>query len=81
MGRLIPLGQIPDSSVLPDGIFRVCVTKLEDVMTKEREGKKQKAMLKLSGRVVEPTAYAGQPYYDNFVIGTEKDPEAELLDT
>jgi hypothetical protein len=81
MGRLIPLGQIPDSAVLPDGIFRVCVSKLEDVMTKEKEGKTQKAMLKLTGKVIEPKAYAGQPYYDNFVIGTEKDPEAELLET
>lgn len=81
MGRLIPLGQIPDSAVLPDGIFRVCVLKLEDVMTKEAAGKTQKAMFKLTGKVIEPKAYAGKPYYDNFVLGTEVDPDCELLET
>jgi hypothetical protein len=81
MGRIIPLGQIPDSAVLPDGIFRVCVTSLTDVMTKEAEGKVQKVMLKLVGKVVEPKAYVGVPYFDNFVIGTNDDPEVELLET
>ena len=81
MGRIVPLGQIPDSAVLPDGIFRVGIGELKEVMTKQAEGKTQKLMLKLNGKVVEPKAYAGQPYYDNFVIGTNDDPEAELLET
>lgn len=81
MGRIIPLGAIPTSNVLPDGIFRLRVVTLEETLTKEREGKSQKLMYKLTCSVVEPKEYANQFYYDNFTIGTEDDPDAEMLET
>jgi hypothetical protein len=82
MGKLIPFGAIPDSAVFPDGcILRLRVAKLDEVLTKEKENKAQKLMYKLSAQVVEPAAYKGLFYNENFCIGTEEDPEAELLET
>lgn len=79
MSRLIPFGNVPDSNVFPDGIFRLKIEKIEAVMTKEREGKASKLMYKTTSKVVEPKAHAGLLYFDQFVIGTEDDPEAEEL--
>lgn len=81
MGRLIPFGNIPDSNVFPDGIFRLKLEKAEPVMTKEREGKVSKLMYKTTSKVVEPKSHAGLLYFEQFVIGTETDPDAENLET
>lgn len=81
MSRLIPFGNIPDSSLLPDGIFRLKLAKVEAVMTASRDGKASKLMYKTMSQVIEPKSHAGLMYFEQFVIGTEDDPEAEELST
>lgn len=81
MSRLIPFGNIPDTNIFPDGIFRLKVEKLEEKATKEREGKAAKLMYVLTSKVVEPASHKGLLYFENFVIGTEDDPDAEELST
>lgn len=81
MGRLIPFGNIPDSNVFPDGIYRLKITKLEEKMTKERDGKVAKLMYVLTSQVVEPASHKGLLYFENFVIGTEDDAEADEVST
>jgi hypothetical protein len=77
MGRLIPFHAIPDSSILPEGVFRMVVTKAEEAETQESH----KLMFRFTSKVVEPAAYKGATFYDNFVIGTDDDPDAEQLET
>lgn len=81
MSRLIPFGSIPDSNILPDGIYRLKIDKLEEVMSKERDGKASKLMYKLTTKVVEPASHKGLFFTENFTIGTEEDPDAEELNT
>ena len=81
MSRVIPFGSIPDSNILPDNIYRLKIDKLEEVMSKEREGKTSKLMYKLTSKVVEPVSHKGLFFSEFFVIGTEEDPEAEELAT
>jgi hypothetical protein len=81
MSRVIPFGSIPDSNILPDNIYRLKIDKLEEVMSKERDGKASKLMYKLTTRVVEPASHKGLFFTEFFTIGTEEDPEAEELNT
>jgi hypothetical protein len=81
MSRIIPFATIPDSTIFPDGIYRLKVVKVEETMTKEREGKVQKLMYRAQSQVIEPAAYKGLFYFENYVIGTDDDPEAEQLET
>lgn len=81
MSRVIPFGSIPDSNILPDGVYRLKIDKLEEVMSKEREGKVSKLMYKLTSKVVEPASHKGLFFNEFFTIGTEDDPEAEELNT
>lgn len=81
MSRTIPFGNIPDTTIFPDGIFRLKITKAESAITKEREGKAQKLMYRLTSQVVEPASHKGLLFFENFVIGTEDDADAELLET
>lgn len=81
MSRTIPVGAIPDTNVLPDGLFRLRVRKCEETTTKEAEGKSQKLMYRLQTEVVEPASYKGMLYTDNLVVGSEADPDAQELVT
>lgn len=81
MSRVIPFGSIPDSNILPDNIYRLKIDKLEEVMSKEGDGKTSKLMYKLTNKVVEPASHKGLFFTEFFVIGTEDDPEAEELNT
>lgn len=78
---IIPFGGIPDSNTFPDGVYRLRAVSLTPVLTKEREGKAQKLMFKLDSVIVEPKAYEGQHFFEQFCIGNEEDPEAEDLKT
>jgi len=83
MSRLIPLGSIPDSLIFPDVVMRMKTVSLEAGASKENEaeGRKAKLMYILKLKVVEPKQFAGMPYTHRFTVGTEDDPDAELLET
>jgi hypothetical protein len=83
MSRVIPLGSIPRTNILPTDVYRLKVTSLEETMSKENEaeGRKAKLMFKLVTQIVEPKSHKGMPFTTNFCIGNEDDPEAELLET
>lgn len=81
MSRIVPFNHIPDSSVFPDGIYRLTVEKFDVTQTKEREGKQQKFMFALTGKIVAPEQYKNMLYSEYFVIGTEQDPDAEQVET
>lgn len=83
MSRVIPLGSIPRTNILPTGVYRLKVSSLEEVFSKENEAenKKSKLMYKLVTQIVEPKSHKGMPFSTNFCIGNEEDPEAELLET
>lgn len=83
MSRVIPLGSIPRTNILPTGVYRLKITSLEEVMSKENEAeqRKSKLMYVLKTQIVEPKSHKGMPYSTNFCIGNEDDPEAELLET
>lgn len=83
MGRLIPLGSIPRTNVLPTDVYRLKVNSLMPKMSKENEAenRKSKLMYILSTSIVEPASHKGMPFTKFFVIGNEDDPEAEELTT
>lgn len=81
MSRIIPLGSIPKTNLLPDDVYRLRTVKLEAGMTKEREGKTQKYQLHLTSQVVEPANLKGLFFHEYFTIGTDDDPDAEQLAT
>ena len=71
-----PFDEIPDSGVLPDGVFQARGESLEMVPTST--GKKMYSMR----AVVElPEDYAGMNFFENFVIGIEGDEMAENVST
>jgi hypothetical protein len=81
MAKVIPFGRIRDVNIFPDGIYRLKIEKLEPRYTKERDGHAAKLMFAVSSRVVEPEAFKNMIFFENFVIGTEQDPEADELAT
>lgn len=81
MGRRIPLGSIPKSTILPEGIAHFRVKKFEATQTKGSDDKPQKLMYKAIYDVVEPDTHSGLSYFDNFVIGSDDDPAAEEFST
>lgn len=70
MSRNIPLEEIPDSSIVPDGAYNVQVALLEVAVSKAG-----KLMYKANYRI-EDGEYADQVLFDNFVIGSDDDPDA-----
>ena len=75
MGKQVDWNDIPDprqSGDLPDGIYMLGV----ETITK---GASSDGKLMYEGivRVVEPVAFAGSPLYENFVLGTTGDPNAD----
>lgn len=70
MSRNIPLEDIPDSSVVPDGVYNVQVALIEIAASKSG-----KLMYKASYRI-EDGECADQVLFDNFVIGSDDDPDA-----
>lgn len=76
MARSWPVESIPDSSVVPDGVYLLTIASFE-----EKQNRKGGLMYAGEFRVVEPQAFAGSPLYENFSIGTEEDQEAEDPET
>ena len=69
-------GEIPDSNVLPDGVYELQIESLED--TTSGSGKR---MFKCCLRVTEPKEWANHPHFENFVIGSDDDPDGAQPET
>lgn len=66
----IPHGSIPKNTTLPADLYTFEVEEMDD--TTSSTGKR---MLSLAARVAEGD-FEGTPYWENYVVGTDKDPEA-----
>jgi hypothetical protein len=79
MGRQMPWDEIPDSNVFPTGSYQVIGVKLEEVFSNNG-----KLMYAMDVAVVEhprTTPYTNMHYFENFVIGSDDDPEANVSGT
>lgn len=81
MSEQIPAGFVPyedisDSGVQPDGAYQLRGVSMEPATTST--GKK---MFRCVAQVELPEAQAGQQVYENFVIGNDNDPAAQLKET
>ena len=72
----VPFDDIPDSGVLPDGAYQVRGEELRNEVTST--GKK---MYSMQAVVELPEQQAGMFVFENFVIGSEGDPQALQKDT
>ena len=79
MGRKAPWQDIPDSAVVPDGVYHLAVEEIEESQSSERTG--GKLMYELTVRIVEPRAFVNLPLYNNFVVGSDDDPNADDPET
>ena len=79
MGRRAPWQDIPDSAVVPDGVYHLAVEEIEESQSSEQTG--GKLMYELEVRVIEPKAFVNLPLYNNFVIGSDDDPNADDPET
>ena len=78
MGRTVNWNDVPDvGQLLDQGIY---VMSIEDIEEKSSQ-QTNKLMYSATFRVVEPEEFADMPAYDNFVIGTDDDPEAGMQET
>lgn len=71
MGRLFPWEEIPDSNIVPDGVYSCQGALLEE--TRSQAGK---LMYKSQMTVQEPIDYKGITFFEYFVIGSDEDLEA-----
>lgn len=79
MGRQMPWDDIPDSNVFPTGTYHVTGVKLE-----ERESSTGKLMYAADVQVMEhpnTAMFTNMHHFENFVIGTDDDPGAEVQGT
>lgn len=65
---LIPWEDVPDSTVVPADTYLLAIEELRD-----GESSTGKRMFSLVARIEEPADYAGVPYYENYVVGTDQD--------
>ena len=72
MSRNIPLEEIPDSAIVPEGQYNAEVAVTETAATQQAG----KLMYKVTFRVVDGD-FAGMPIRDMFVIGSDDDPQAK----
>ena len=82
MGRNIPvnLNDVPDSTLLPVGMYLMTVDTIEETTTNPDKGI-ARLMYKTVFKVVEPTQFAGVPLFEYFVIGNNDDPDAKDAST
>lgn len=76
MGRQMPWDDIPDSNVFPTGTYHVQGVKLEETTTKTG-----KLMYSMEAVIVDhpaTKAYTNMHVFENFVIGSDDDPEATV---
>ena len=75
MGKQVDWNDVPDpkqAGDLPDGIYLLGIESLT-------KGASTGGKLMVEGiiRVVEPLAFTGSPLYENFVLGSDTDPQAD----
>lgn len=78
MGKQVDWDGVPDSMVFPDGAYHVKIAELGEETMK---GDNPKLMYRAEFRIVEPKAFANMPKYENFVWGTDDDPNADDPET
>jgi hypothetical protein len=79
MGRQMPYDEIPDSNVFPTGDYHVQGIKLEELFSANG-----KLMYSMDVQVMDnpaTAAYANMHYFENFVIGSDDDLEANIPGT
>lgn len=70
------LNEAPDSNVVPEGMYLTKIVKIT-----EKHSKAGKLMMSAQYQIQEPKALKGQMIFENFVLGTDEDPEAENVAT
>lgn len=68
MGRLFPWAEIPDSNIVPDGVYQC-----QGVLLEETLSSGGKLMYKAQMTVQEPIDYKGITFFEYFVIGSDGD--------
>ncbi len=84
MTRRPPWDDIPDTGMVPDGAYLIQIIDVPEAATKGAEGSVLPAgclMYRAVHWIVEPAQFTGMQLFDNFVIGTVEDPEAEDPET
>jgi ribosomal protein L44E len=78
----VPWNEVPDDNKLPNCIVLASLEALEKRETKPNENSAGgKLMFVLTARIKQPKPLKGLQVSDNYVVGTDDDPEAEELDT
>lgn len=70
MGRAVNFDAVPDSNVVPEGLYQTQIESFE-----EKSSKSGKLMYLLTFEIMEPAEYAGQKLFEYFVIGSDEDPD------
>ncbi len=80
MPRPLPWDEIPDTNVVPGGLYPLLAVSLEEVRTKEANKLMYKACVQIMD---EPRVqdFSGMLIFEQFVIGSDADPEANELNT
>ena len=84
MTRRPPWDDIPDTGMVPDGAYLIQIIDVPEAATKGGEDAVLPAgclMYRAVHWIVEPAQFTGMQLFDNFVIGTAEDPEAEDPET
>ena len=71
------LDDIPNSSTLPDGDYLLEIEEFEERRTKDTSKVPNALMYNVDYVVLEPEDFAGRHYFENYLVGTREDPEAD----
>ena len=75
MARKWPADEIPDSSIVPSGTYTATCS------IKESQSNTGKLMYKGTFSITEPDGFSGLSLWENYVIGSDQDPDADDPDT
>lgn len=76
MGRSVNFDAVPDSNIVPEGVYVVSIETFEE--TASQQGK---LMYNARLEIIEPADLAGMGIFETFVIGNDDDPDASNEDT
>lgn len=71
MGRAVNFDSIPDTGLVPPGIYQVSIAELEETASKNG-----KLMYNARLEIIDPADFAGMGVFESFVIGSDTDPDA-----
>lgn len=72
MGRSVNFDAVPDTNVVPDGVYRVSIAEFE-----EKTSKNGKLMYNARLEIIEPQEFEGMGIFEMFVIGSDDDLDAQ----